>query len=134
MFTRLRSFLKRAYSQPACLVIEGRFKTVNGSNPTVTVGRGYTVARTAEGKWTLTMVDDDGTTLTYPELICAHGSVMLDTAGADAGDVIVHFDPIAADTEFSTVVLYLSKDGSDADFPDAWVNFSLTIRATQQET
>lgn len=134
MFTRLRSFLKRAYSQPACLEIEGRFKTVNGAVPTVVVGRGFTVARTAEGKWTITLVDDDGTTLTYPELITATGSAMLASAAADAGDLTVHFDPIAADTEFSSVVVYLSQDGTDADTPDAWVQFRLLIRATQQET
>lgn len=119
---RTRHYKDAWYKNPATAHVTGRFKTVNGSDPTVTVGAGYTVARSAEGKWTLTLDQ------TYPELLCATGGAMLAAAAADGGDLTVHFDPIAANTAVSTVVVYLSADGSDADTPDAWVNFNLVFR------
>lgn len=116
---------KDAYwKSPAPAIVCGRFKTVNTTDPTIDEGSGYTVARTAEGKWTITL------TQTYPALLCAVGSAMLASAAADAGDLVVHFDPIAADTAVSSVVVYLSQDGTDADTPDAWVNFFLVFRCT----
>lgn len=112
------------HKNPGVHVITGRFLTVNGSDPTDIVGAGYTVARSAEGKWTITLDES------YPELLTATGSAMLAAAAADGGDLSVHFAPIASATAVRTVVVYLSQDGSDADTPGAWVNFVLHMRNT----
>lgn len=115
------------HKNPGLVHICGRFKTVNGADPTETAGAGWTVARTAEGKWTITLLE------TYLELVSATGSAMLASAAQNAGDLTVHFDPIEEDTAVSSVVVYLSQDGSDADTPGAWVNFNLWIRDTNSK-
>jgi hypothetical protein len=112
------------FKNPGVAFIHGRFKTVNDANPTETEGNGWTVARTAEGKWTLTLSE------TYLALISATGSAMLASAAADAGDLVVHFAPIEENTACSSVVVYLSQDGTDSDVPGAWVNFQLVLRDT----
>ena len=112
------------FKNPGLVFIHGRFKTVNGADPTETEGNGWTVARSAEGKWTITLRE------TYLALVSAHGSAMLAAAAADAGDLTVHFDPIEENTACSSVVCYLSQDGFDADTPGAWVMFQLVLRDT----
>lgn len=112
------------HKNPGTVHIYGRFKTVNNANPSETEGNGWTVARTAEGKWTITLSE------TYLALICAMGSAMLATAAADAGDLVVHWDPIEENTACGSVVVYLSQDGTDSDVPGAWVQFHLVLRDT----
>lgn len=134
MRTRVRSFpaaTHRASTSPQVLEIVGRFKTVNTTDPVVQVGRGWSVARSAEGKWVITFKDDDGTTMTYPEVLVCIGSPMLAAAGADAGDLSVHWDPVVENTEASSVTVYLSQDGSDADTPGAWVQFIILVRVSE---
>ncbi len=107
---------------PGLVEYSGRFKTVNGAVPTEIEGAGFTVAYTAEGKWTVTLAKS------YAACNCLIGSAMLAAAGANAGDLVVHFDPIEDDTAFSSFVVYLSQDGSDADVPGAWVSFICKAR------
>lgn len=40
---------------PARVTVGGMFTTVNGADPTVKRGQGFTVARAAEGRWTVTL-------------------------------------------------------------------------------
>lgn len=115
---------KALFKTPGLMFISGRFKTVNGADPTDIEGAGFTVARTAEGKWTVTL------DATYVALNCVIGSAMLATAAADAGDLEVHFDPVASATACSSFVVYLSQDGTDADVPGAWVQFIACLRGT----
>lgn len=133
MAVRRPTYSEREYTNPAVLDIEGRFLTVNTTDPVTLVGEGFTVTRSAEGKWSINLVDEFGAAISYPELLCATGSAMLATAAADAGDLTVHFDPVAANTALSAVVVYLSQDGTDADTPAAWVNFRLSFRTTDQD-
>ena len=42
---------------PGRAVVAGSFVTVNGAVPTVLTGRGFTVARSAEGVWVVTLLD-----------------------------------------------------------------------------
>ena len=46
-----------AVSKGASACVAGCFDTVNGAAPTVIEGDGFTVARTAEGVWTVTLND-----------------------------------------------------------------------------
>lgn len=127
-----RTHYKGSYwKTPATHHVYGRFKTTNGTVPTELAGDGagsaWTIAYTAEGKWTVTLA------CTYPELLCITGSAMLASAAANAGDLVVHFDPIEEDTAVSSFVVYLSQDGTDADTPGAWVNFHAIFRGSQGE-
>lgn len=109
---------------PGLVLISGRFKTTNGTDPTEIEGIGFTPVWTAEGKWTVTL------DATYRALNSITGSAMLAAAAANGGDLTVHFDPIEEDTACSSFVVYLSQDGNDADTPGAWVNFQALLRET----
>lgn len=54
---------------PTRVMIAGSFVTVDGSDPTTVYGNGFTVARTAEGIWTVTL--DTGTSVVqFDSIVC----------------------------------------------------------------
>ncbi len=115
---------------PALSLVSGRFKTLNAANPTEIEGAGFTVARLAEGQWRVTLQE------AYLAINSLAGSVMIasaDTEFNNSGDTAIHFAPIEDDTAASSFDCYMTQDGTDADSPDRWVNFTCWCRNTGRQ-
>jgi len=59
--------------QPELKIMPGSFTTNGASDPTVTTGTGFSVARSGTGKWTVTFDD------TYPGILSVMTNFMITT-------------------------------------------------------
>jgi len=80
--------------QPELKIMPGSFTTNGASDPTVTTGTGFSVARSGTGKWTVTFTD------TYPGILAvlvsfelgsdAAANIVLNTSSVGTSSFIVH--------------------------------------------
>lgn len=121
----LTSYPLNVYKTPGVSIIAGAFQINGTSAPDVLIGRGWTVARSDVGKFTVTFDE------TFPRCIS-----VVATAGetADDGDHNCHIGEIDRTTTCNSFVVYFSTAGSDAEPDNGQVNFMAIMANTTIET
>lgn len=105
--------------QPNAKIVAGNFTLASGSDPTSVTGKGYSVARTASGKYTVTLDDK------YPGILSATATVASSTVSdsvAQIGDIDV--------SSAKTVVIHVQRAGSASENAGEVVHFCLVLRNT----
>ncbi len=121
----LTSYDSQVYKTPGVKFIVGAFQINGTSAPDVLIGKGWTVARSDVGKFTVTLSE------TFPRCVS-----VVATAGetADDGDHGCHVGEIDRTTTFSSFVVYFRTAGSDAEPDNGQVNFICVVADTTIET
>ena len=92
------------------VTIAGSFTTVNGSDPTVTTGQGFTVARDGEGDWSITLSNE----------LNAIDAVLLSVAPKTNTSASVVMEDVDARTATNiSLTLEQTADSSSTDFAPA---------------
>lgn len=105
--------------QPNAKIIAGSFTTAGSSDPSVTTGKGFTVAHSATGTYTITLDDK------YPGLLAATATLQ----SSSSSDSVVQLGDIDV-TSAKTLVVRTLTAGSDADLTGPIVHFNLVLRNT----
>ena len=107
--------------------IAGSFTTVNGSSPTVTTGSGFTVARTGEGVWTITLDESPRAIVSFNHSIAAKTagvpSVLVEDIDGRTGTTVFTLENYLA-SALSTVTW------AAADDPGSIISFEVIARNT----
>lgn len=120
--TGLTVYPSKGHRTPGIVWITGTFQLNTGSNPDILVGLGFSVARTAAGKYTVTL------DRTYHR--CVSCMVTYGETG-DNKDVGIHREAIDLTTTFSSFVVRTTAGaGTDTETDNAQVSFICAVADT----
>lgn len=116
------SFEPLVYKTPGAKFVLGRFQLNTGANPDVLLGKGWTVARTAAGKYTVTLADK------FHRLLCVVACFGRTGDNLDVGCHVEENDMTAAAQTF--VVRTTAGAGTDTETDNTQVSFIAVVLDT----